>query len=50
MSLRDLMKRMLREKGHVTNRDLRRALGISRQGVWKQVRPLVESGELAIEA
>lgn len=43
------MEKMLREKGHVTNRDLRRALAISRQGVWKQVRPLVESGELAIE-
>jgi hypothetical protein len=34
----------------VTSRQLQRALGISRQAVWLQVRRLVESGELQIES
>jgi biotin operon repressor len=49
MELRAVLRELLEERGHVTSGQLQRTLGITRQCVWKQVRPLVELGELAIE-
>ena len=38
-----------RRCGSVSNQQLQRAWGISRQAVWKRLKPLVDSGELQID-
>lgn len=49
MELRAVLRASFKMRGYATSAQLQRALGISRQGVWKQVRPLVETGELEID-
>jgi hypothetical protein len=48
IDLRDTLDDAFRRFGSVSNRQLQRAFRISRQAVWKRLRPLVDSGELAI--
>lgn len=50
MDLREAIADAFDLRGFVTSRQLQRALGISRQAVWLQVRRLVDSGELKIES
>jgi len=45
----DKLRRYLRERGWITNRDYRQLMGVDRQTAWRQLNRLVERGELVRE-